>query len=99
MNFKEFLKPTIAKILLFIILMGGLNYYVISTTHILDGMALIGYPSGFWPTGSVYLKSAESVPAPLGFSCINFIIDLLFWYLISCLIILAYNKITNSFRK
>jgi len=34
MDWKEFLRPTIGKIIIFLILMGGLNYLVISTTYV-----------------------------------------------------------------
>jgi hypothetical protein len=94
MNWKEFFKPTVGKIILFIVLMGGLNYLIISTIHVLDARILIGLPLGFYPKGSFYCPSTTTcVPPPVEFSWFNFIFDIIFWYLISCLIIFIYRKV------
>ena len=92
MNWKEFLKPDWIKIVIFVILMGGLNYFIISTTEILDARILVGLPLGFWPKGSFYVQSGGPIPPTVEFSSINFIIDIIFWYLISCVIVFVYRK-------
>ncbi len=92
MDLKEFLKPAVGKVILFLVSMGGLNYFWISGSGIYDGMALFGLPLGFWPKGS-FMASYDIQPPPrLEFSVMNFSIDIIFWYLISCLIISAYDK-------
>ena len=100
MSWKEFFKPTIAKTLILIILMGGISYYLTSTTHILDGMTLVGFPLGFWPVGSYYAGFANKVQilSALNFSWVNFISDLIFWYLVSCILVFLINKIKNRIK-
>ena len=92
MKWKEFLKPTVKKIILFAILMGGLNYLIISTTVVVDARILVGIPLGFWPIGSFMRWPNAPAPPTVGFSLINFIIDIIFWYVLSCLIIWIYDK-------
>ena len=95
MAFKDFIKPSVWKIIIFIVLMGGINYYLISTMFILDARILVGVPLGFYPIGSFFLYSGQTPPV-VEFSYLNFIIDLIFWYLISCLIIFTYTKIRSK---
>lgn len=96
MDWKTFFKPTISKIILFLILMGGLNYWIISSIQILDARELVGLPFGFWPIGSFYAPPAAPTPPIVEFSWINFIIDIVFWYLISCEVIIRYHKIRQK---
>ncbi|MEK6875582.1 MAG: hypothetical protein AABX30_02770 [Nanoarchaeota archaeon] len=99
MNLKEFFKPTIKKTVLFLILMIGLNYFIISTIVIMDSRELIGIPLGFWPVGSFnlnFVSDAHPLPPPISFSWINFIIDITFWYIISCGIVVLYSKFKKS---
>jgi len=93
MEWKEFLKPDWRKILIFVVLMGVLNYLIISTTVILDARILVGIPFGFWPIGSFMMWPDATTPPTVEFSWINFIIDVIFWYLLSCLIIWTYYKV------
>ena len=95
MGCKEFFKPTIGKVILFLILMGGLNYLIISTTYVSDARIVIGSPLGFWPIGSFYLQSGD-IPPIVEFSWVNFIIDIIFWYLISCGIVSLYRIIRKK---
>ncbi len=90
MDIKGFLRPTLGKVGLFAILMGGLNYLWISGTYVEDTRILVGLPLGFWPVGSFGWIPVESSPT-VEFSAMNFGIDIMFWYLISCIILFAYN--------
>lgn len=96
MNWKEFFKPTIGRIFLFLILMAGINYYLISTTMIFDGTALVGLPFGFWPVGSIYARAGIPAPLAVDFSWVNFMIDAVFWYIVSCLGFYAFSKVLNK---
>ena len=95
MEWKEFFKPTIGKVIIFFILMGGLNYLIISSIYVSDARILIGLPLGFWPIGSFYLQSGD-IPPIVEFSWVNFIIDIIFWYLIACGIIAFYKIIRKK---
>ncbi len=95
MGWKTFLRPTIGKVVLFLLLMGGLNYLIISSTHILDARILVGIPLGFWPVGS-FMAAATTSPPSVEFSWTNFVIDVIFWYLISCGIVTLYHKIKKN---
>ena len=98
-NFKEFFKPTIANIILFLILIGGLNYLIISNTFIDDATILVGIPLGFYPVGSTYVQYGKPMPTIPNFSVINFIIDIIFWYVISAVIINLYFFAGKDIRK
>ena len=94
MGLKEFFKPTLGKIVLFIILMGLLNFIWIFGQGCLDCKMLVGLPLPFYPVGTgAFFDVREPVPAPVNFSILNFIINIVFWYILSCLIVLIYNKI------
>lgn len=84
MNWKEFMRPAIGKMILFLILMGGLNYWIISTTFILDARVLVGLPLGFYPVGGFMMWEDAPPPPTVEFSWTNFIVDVVFWYLVSC---------------
>jgi hypothetical protein len=93
MGWKNLFKPTITKIIIFLLLMGGLNYWVISSTRVLDARILVGLPLGFWPVGSFMGWPNASTPSTVEFSWVNFIIDVVFWYLVSCGVVALYHKI------
>ena len=93
MKLKEFFKPSISKIILFILLMGVLNYIIISSTIVFYGKILVGFPLGFWPVEGFILLSNNTIPSIVKFSWLNFIIDMIFWYVISCEIIELFKKI------
>ena len=98
MDWKAFFKPTITKIILFLLLMGGLNYWIISSTHILDARILVGIPLGFWPIGSFMARPNSPPPPTVEFSWINFIVDVVFWYLVSCGVITLYQKVVTYYK-
>ena len=103
---KKFLKPSLEKILLFIILMGGVNLYIILTYEYKPtfggGIDLIGKPLGFYsPLGTTYwnpavdysLQNPSSIYPGVIF---NFVIDLIFWYLVSALIVWVYQYLKSK---
>jgi len=96
MNLKDFFKPTLGKVIIFLILMVGLNYWIISSTFVSDARILIGLPLGFFPIGSSMIFFDNITPPTVTFSWINLILDIIFWYLISCLIIGLYKKIIHK---
>jgi hypothetical protein len=97
MKWKKFLKPTIGKIILFLILMGGINAFLILNISIQDARILVGIPLGFYPIGSFYCQpNTACVPPPVEFSWVNFIIDSVVWYLISCITIWIYAKLKKK---
>ncbi|MBI5061213.1 MAG: hypothetical protein HZB67_02770 [Candidatus Aenigmarchaeota archaeon] len=93
MNWKSFFKPTISKIIIFLILMGGLNYVLISGMTVADARILVGSPLGFWPIGSFMAIEGAPAPPTVEFSWVNLIVDIIFWYLVSCGVIALYHKI------
>jgi len=96
MNWKEFLKPTIGKMILFLILMGGLNYWIISTTFILDARVLVGLPLAFYPIGGFMIWEDAPPPPRVEFSWSNFAIDVAFWYVVSCGLVAFYLGIVRG---
>ncbi|MCX6776804.1 MAG: hypothetical protein NTY73_02440 [Candidatus Micrarchaeota archaeon] len=99
MTWKEFLMPDWRKVILFIITTIGVNYYIISTTVILDARILVGLPLGFWPVGSNFIRAGEQIPPSVDFSFTNLIIDVIFWYLLSCIIVWTYDKLKKKPEK
>ncbi|MBU1975154.1 MAG: hypothetical protein KKG59_01985 [Nanoarchaeota archaeon] len=93
MSLKEFLKPTLGKVVLFLILMIGLNYFHFIISNVLDARILVGLPLGFWPVGSFYMFPGAPTPPVVEFSWINFIADIIFWYIVSCIPAALYHKI------
>jgi len=92
MNWKEFLKPSIKKIAIFLLLFIAISfiiYFFVYTPWIIADftytLAPFGIPLTIW---SDFLIS--------GFSWINFIIDIVFWYLVSCLIVFAFQKLSKK---
>ncbi|MBI2543210.1 MAG: hypothetical protein HYW24_03430 [Candidatus Aenigmarchaeota archaeon] len=75
------MKPTVGKIILFLILMAGINYFFIPN-YVSHGGVLGGTPLKFWPVGT-----------GVEFLWLNFIIDIVFWYLASATIIWIFNKV------
>ncbi|MBI5733813.1 MAG: hypothetical protein HY973_02625 [Candidatus Kerfeldbacteria bacterium] len=91
MNWKKFFNPTVGKIILFLILI------IISTLFykdITEGYG--GWPLHFWPIkiyGAAGFKTFVNTPP---FLILNFMADIVFWYLISCGVIALYNKINKK---
>jgi len=96
MDWETFFKPTIERIVIFLMLMGGLNYLIISTTHVIDARVLVGLPLGFWPIGSFMVWPGAPAPPIVEFSWVNFVLDAMFWYLISCAVAVQYHKIRRK---
>jgi hypothetical protein len=95
MSWRQFLKPNVAKLAIFIVLMSTVNYFAISSTVILDARVLVGLPLPFWPVGSFFAQIGTSTPS-VEFSAVNFFADLVFWYLVSCLIVFIYGTIRKK---
>jgi len=93
MTWNPFFNPTFSKIIIFLLSMGALNYIVISSNYFIvtDARILVGLPLGFWPTGSWSLD-VNPTPPVIDFSWVNFLIDVAFWYLVSCGVVSLYHK-------
>ena len=99
MNWRYFFKPHWSKILFFILTMGGLNYWIISTTHSLDARVLVGLPLGFYPIGS-FKEWYEGMKIPtVEFSWLNFILNIVFWYLFACLIFYSIDYVIRKIKE
>jgi hypothetical protein len=95
-DWKTFLKPTKAKLLLFIALavFGGYFGFFVFTPRVF-GVAQYGTPLVF---------NSQTCGAPTGnygtdvFACnsslnvLNVVLDLVFWYLVACILMTAYEK-------
>ena len=93
MGWKKFLIPDWRRLLFFVITMGGLNYWWISGHEVLDARLLFGLPLGFYPIGSPMGEPFGYPPKPVvEFSWFNFMIDIIFWYLVACIIFYSYDK-------
>jgi len=97
-DLKEFLKPTLGKIILLVIftIMSSLPVFHPITKDMCpmypDAFCteiLIGLPMGFYAEGSGGFSGRGFVNLRYEF----LIIDILFWYLISCLIFWVYKKV------
>lgn len=102
MDWKEFFKPSVGKVILFLILIGGLNYFVVPIFFggVSDARILVGVPLGFYPVGSFSCVGISPCNPPVvEFSYVNFIIDLIFWYLISCLFVAWYKVAVSKNHK
>ncbi len=101
MDWKEIFRPTISKIIIFLILMAGLIYSVLSDPGPLDAVILSGLPFGFYPVGSwnvgFYTFEDGSIILPhVGFSYVNFGMDIIFWYLFSCILVNGYKTLKTN---
>jgi hypothetical protein len=87
MDWKQFLKPDWKKILLTVIL------FLISTRYVsflgLDAPYYIGFPI------NVYYMAGWPMSTK-GFFYLGIVIDLIFYYLISCLIVWIYDKVRKK---
>ncbi|MCX6815981.1 MAG: hypothetical protein NT120_03970 [Candidatus Aenigmarchaeota archaeon] len=96
MNWMDFLKPTKGKIILFLVLVFVLNYFIISFVPVAQtGLVLAGIPLGFWLVGGSGLGNLK-LDASVNFSPTNFVVDLIFWYFVSCVIAEMYQKIRKK---
>lgn len=76
--------------------MGGINYLIIKTTVIMDARILVGSPFGFWPIGSFFVREGFPEPPVVEFSWLYFILDIIFWYLVSCIVFAIINKLRKK---
>ena len=91
MNWKKFLNSTIVNIILFLILITISTWLSSNQTY-----GYGGWPLYFWPIksyGSVGFQTFEVAPP---FLVLNFFVDIIFWYFISCGIITLYHKIRKK---
>jgi hypothetical protein len=99
MNWKRFLKPDWRKIILTVILI-SLSFLYIYEPVIMDAYeAYRGLPMFYWKyfTGTGLIVPGMNLPEPVTeFLYLNLIIDLIFWYFLSCLIIWIYNKVKKK---
>ena len=91
MKAKNFFKPSIAKIIIFVILMAVTS---IPSNILISGADIginHGFPLNFYGYGGgPALQSGQ--PVPSYFYALNLIIDLRIWYIVSCAIIECCNK-------
>ena len=111
MNWKEFLKPTKWKIALFCLILVLLFTFDFFLYGSIGGWTeshyyfLIPYPLAFG-IHSITLQQTITYCAPSVIGCVpgtfykidyfGFGFNLLFWYLISCLIVLGYHKVKKK---
>ena len=81
---KEFLKPDLRKIVIFLILF-LISSFLRDFYKGLEVSTKYGFPIMFYHW-DYYAKTTE-------FNFVGFIIDFIFWYLISCLIVFVYDKV------
>jgi len=92
---KEFFKPDWKKIILVFILLTGIViiipifYSCLGCYNTAIGLPLFFYEQINWP-----LSERKT-----NFSISNFGIDIIFWYLFSCLIVWIYNKVKKKWQK
>jgi hypothetical protein len=80
--------------------MGGINFWWISGNNVMDARELFGLPLGFYPKGSFIGEPPRYPPPPtVEFSISNFFIDIIFWYMIACLIYSVYDCIKHTLNK
>lgn len=110
MNFKQFLKPDLRKIILWILfcviflliipsLYIHLKYFQ-ETPYSVEFRAFKGFPLIYYSPGS-----GGCIPGDSGMVCVNMpssfnvgylVIDVIFWYLLFCLIIWIYDKVKRK---
>jgi hypothetical protein len=101
MSIKELLKPTRSKIALFIIL--GFVLSLIPVPSPVRGFGEVswfkpaGLPLGYIPSGVQCMLSGpdDSCPQP-EFLWLNFIIDLIIWYVLSAVIIFCHGEVRKK---
>ena len=89
MTFKDFIEPTTVKVIMTIILI-IITYIIAYPFQIcVPGPCFKGIPLGFYHSsgGGVNFSYGREI------NYLNLLINFLFWYLASCMIISIYNKI------
>ena len=94
MDWKEFFKPNIPKLIilavLILVFMVFPAYMCSTKTCILDAQIRVGIPLGFYPVGSAMCWEGKC-PEPLNFSWLNFVIDIIFWFILVCFLVAWYK--------
>lgn len=60
--------------------------------HIFPILIYHGFPLSFFTTVASWGTALPPEPLPLGFFPINLVTDIIFWYLISCLVVSIYDR-------
>ena len=89
----RFIKPTKGKIILFLII--SILSFI---PHVVSNMfwcnaTIIGFPFPFYNSGMSGVECPNPIPS---YSLVSLVINLIIWYLISCIVILVYNKRNKS---
>lgn len=96
MNIKQFLKPDKKRIVLVIIFL-GLSLLYLTTEPVLDTIVNdLGGPLHYLKISKEMIGTNDTSPPVFEFFYINLLIDIIFWYLISCFIILIYDKLKKK---
>ncbi len=96
MKIKEFFKLSWTKIILTIVLTLLSSNVIIGYRKIINGFAY-GFPFIFYRYACTYGLVAGQFGGCLSTNYLDYLLfDLIFWFLISCLIIYIYNKIKKS---
>lgn len=93
MAFKDFIKPTIGKIILTIVLLIVFGFLFWSLLQTWTDLSVRGFPFIYYEKG--IMPCSPSFPTcndNIYFNIFYLLLDLIIWYLISCIIILIYNK-------
>jgi len=92
MNWKEFFKPTTKKIVIFLILIIGLNYLIISSPSGRKLVVLGGLPFGFYPvmpSVATEMNFEPDLPVyeqpDVNFSFLYLFLNIIFWYFFVCI--------------
>jgi hypothetical protein len=88
MDWKTFVKPDAKKILLALLLL-GVSGYAMNTLPMTDMMFYYGFPAGFY---YAFTAPGIGIVGQPEISYAGFLIDLLVWYVIACIMIFAYEK-------
>lgn len=89
MNLKKFLKPDWRKIVIFLILFMSSSFIIYFDTK----FYFIGFPLAFYYKHPSYGRSPSWIE---GFSLNYLLLDLILWYLLSCLIVWIYDKVKKK---
>ncbi len=95
MKWKEFFKPTKGKIIIFVIISLFIfgKIFLYEDLIIRQGYPSTGYPLPFYNIINLGVPGGPVGPLEAQPNFVNLAINLIFWYLISCLIFWGYNKV------
>ena len=99
MGVKEFLKPTIWKIILLIVLFAVSFYFSTEILASAGGSSNLGYPFQFFQPSGCYGPPGAEYPNCWDTELTSFwslIANIIIWYLIACILMLIYNKIRKK---